>query len=140
MSEAEPATGATSHDRAHDFSHLHDLQSCPPRDALPASGVYYAFHDEDPPGEGDFMTAAERGAFPDKDECVRRSNSVWSDLTALQLKVQQLRERYPLRFRHISKGELGTEHGMLKPNGPPHYSLWVCRKTSMHKLFREKVS
>jgi hypothetical protein len=124
---------------AYNFNHLHDIQNCPPQAAVAANGTFFAFHDSDPPDESDFQTAAQRNVFRGKDECVRRSNSVWSDLAALQGKLTDLKRRHPLRFSFISEGQLRNEHGVLDGGAGPHRSFWVCAKTSMHAIFTKRV-
>jgi hypothetical protein len=136
-------TPQTQTDRSgYQFGYLSDLESCPPGNAVAREGLFYAFHDSNPPDAADFQTAAQRMAYLGKkeDECKRRSNSVWSDLNALRSRVQELQRRHPMRYRHISSGQINAKHGLLDCGNGPHHSFWVCRTTSMHQIFTGRTS
>ena len=124
-----------------DFSRLADLHLCPPPDATPVDGTFYAFHDFDPPStEADFTTAAQRGQHQGSNECLRRSNSVWSDLAELRACVARLKKLYPRRPFHISEGRIRREHGVVKDADKPHCSFWASGTTSMHAIFNQRVA
>jgi hypothetical protein len=122
----------------HDFSYLDDLSSCPPQDARPTDGTFYAFHDSNPPGPSDFQSAAQRNHYVGKDECQRRSNSIWSNLDALRKRIAPVRKRNPLIWQFISAGDVKTTSGVVAGDGP-HHSFWVCATTSMHAIFNRLV-
>jgi len=126
----------------YDFSRLNDIPSCPPAGAKSKEGKFYAFHGSDPPDESDFQTAAERSRPPNQnaDECRLRSNSIWSDLAALQQKIRGFNRRHALRFRFISVGNIKQDSGVFAEGDGPHHSFWVCGKTSMHAIFTQRVS
>jgi hypothetical protein len=124
---------------AHSFDHLKSISSCPPPTATARDGTFFVFHDSNPPDEADFQTAAQRDAYPGKDECLRHSNSIWSDLEALRAKVKALKRRHGLRYNFISEGIVRQEHGVIEDEGGAHCSFWICAKHSMHKIFTKLV-
>jgi hypothetical protein len=125
---------------AHDFSRLQDLASCPPREATPVTGTFYAFHGSDPPDESDFRTSHERGVVR-ADPCKCRANSIWSDLEALKRKIGHFKRSNARLFQYISAGDVCHEHGVCLPFDvePEHCSFWICGKTSMRAIFKNRV-
>ena len=130
----------TANPSGHDFSHLEDIPSCPPRSASSREGTFYAFHDSAPPDESDFQTAAQRGTHRTGDECERNANSIWSDLEALQKRISQLRRKHPHRYNFVSSGNITNDHGVFKDAADPHCTFWVCGKHSMRDIFTTQVS
>jgi hypothetical protein len=125
----------------YDFKRLGDLPSCPPPSAVSVDGRFFAFHASEKPDGGDFLTASQRNVFPHGDECKRRSNSVFDDLTAIKKLCDGLRRRgRGLTCKYISSGRILEENGVVLPDRSHHFSFWVCGTTSMHAIFKELVS
>ena len=141
----EPASPNLSPDPSannggYDFSRFADLPSCPPSTAAPQEGTFYAFHASDPPDGSDFLTAAQRAVYWDVEECVRRSNSIYSDLYAITKKCSDMQRRgQGLVCRYVSAGKLSHSSGLASEGRNHHYSFWVCGKTSMRKIFTERI-
>jgi hypothetical protein len=124
----------------HDFTRLNDIESCPPPSADMREGIFYAFHASDPPGPADFKTAAGRGVYSGKDECKRRSNSIFSNLEEIGNLCASMRRRgRGLVCRYISAGKITPNSGVAVEDEGCHYSFWVCGKTSMHAIFTNRV-
>lgn len=123
----------------HSFDYLKELGSCPPPGAKPQEGEYYACHSSNPPTATDFRTAAERGVHPQGDECKRRGNSILADLED----AKSLTKRHPLVFKHVSKGNITRDAGVLlhtqSRGAKSHHTFWVCDGVKMHDLFTKVV-
>lgn len=133
------ASSSSPRDDGYDFTRLMDLQSCPPADATPKEGVFFAFHGSTPPDAGDFQTAEQSGAYVDGDPCKRRSNSIFDNLAAIEKKADRLRRKGHTNCRFISAGRLSRESGVTQNDHGHHHSFWACGKTSMHAVFTERV-
>jgi hypothetical protein len=129
----------SSNTPTYSFDYLTGLDECPPDDAAPADGIFYACHEFDPPGESDFRTAAQRGAFLQADQCYRRANSILKD----RRDVESLMKRYKRVFKFASEGRITPPCGLVKSSpsniGRSHHSFWVCTSTSMHAIFNKKI-
>jgi hypothetical protein len=122
----------------YDFRHLQDLTSCPPAEAVPKDGIFYVFHSSDPPDPTDFRTAFQRNVYADRDPCIQRSNSVFSDLSAINSLCASMRKRgRGLLCKYVSLGKIQREHGVILEGARHHHSFWVCGKSSMHAIFTE---
>lgn len=121
------------------FLHVDGLPHCPPADAAPIDAIFYAFHACNPPDPSDFQTADQRGAYKWlKDQCERRSNSMFADLEEIRQKVAELERRHGLVYQYISAGKVKKEHGLVKRTGRgSHHSLWISARFSMHAIFTE---
>lgn len=134
-------SGDSSHNRtSKSFAFAEGFSAnCPPSDAVPRTGTFYACHKENPPTNSDFTTAAQRGAFPDGCQCQRRSHSIVQDVKD----AHGLLKACPRRFRHISEGQLKKSHGVCRPTPRPniksHYSLWRYADVTMREIFTKAV-
>jgi hypothetical protein len=94
-------------------------RGCPPNDAVPVQGRVYRRCGS---GDGDWKSAAERGAFKNKPAAIRAALSSYLDLELLREKVAVHEEWW------IAFADLAAEHGKIKQTeGPGHYSLWLTR-------------
>lgn len=96
---------------------------CPPRDAAELSGNVLYLVRSNPPAAEDFLSAAERGAFPDAPACERAALSC--GLTRDY--IERLRRSVPrLRAMHVARASLQAHHGKLKQTMKPgHHSMWL---------------
>lgn len=112
---------------------------CPPADAKPVEGIFYACHKNSPPSGEDFTTSAQRNVNRGKCECKRRSHSILRDVDD----ARGLVEKYKKMFSYISRGRLQPHHGALAETGHPgsesHCSFWRFANVSMVELFDEQI-
>lgn len=98
---------------------------CPPADADDLSGDVLVLVAADPPGRGDFASAAERGVFKDADPCLRAGMSCAREQGHL---VDLRRNTRRLRNHKIACAALTGEHGKIKKTlGAGHYTMWLRR-------------
>ena len=119
-----------------DVEYEHELpDGCPPADAVDSDGSFYATHRNDPPGDDDFRTAAERGAFPRGDACERHGNSIMERVED----ALHLCRLHPDLHRYVSRGQLQPDYGVVSitptKRFPSHHTFWRYKGVSMHDLF-----
>jgi hypothetical protein len=110
-------------------------EGCPPSDAELADGEVFRLVVHNPVNETDFLSYAELGRCPDRDQCLRCGLSVFRTKEDSRRQSAHLRDMFPRKNfgNFIAKATLEHKHGKTKLTSgtqPTHTTWWSCHEPS----------
>jgi hypothetical protein len=118
------------------WTHYGFPENCPPNDAREYEGLIYVYVKHSPPVYEDFRTVHDKGTYPDKDPCQRRSISCGTNIEYLNKKEIL----FPAtKGWKKAAGKIKLDDGLIKQTttDPLHHSFWVSpeKRENFNELF-----